>query len=160
LPVADLLRRPGAAREVTVSAPVEGLGTDVTRVPEGAHVVFTGTLEHVADGIVVRAEIAAPWQAACSRCLRPVGGDLAVHVDELFEPVPLDGETYRLDDDVVDLEPLVRDALLLEFPGAPLCDTDCAGICPTCGIDRNETTCECRDDDSDPRWAALRSLEL
>jgi len=66
-----------------------------------------------------------------------------VHVDELFELVPLDGETYQLDEDVIDLEPMVRDALLLELPLAPLCDPDCAGLCATCGVNRNLTACEC-----------------
>ncbi|HWS47003.1 MAG TPA: DUF177 domain-containing protein, partial [Acidimicrobiia bacterium] len=83
-----------------------------------------------------------------------------VHVDELFEPAPLEGETYALDDDVVDLEPLVRDALVLELPAVPLCRDDCRGLCPSCGIDRNAATCDCAADDIDPRWAPLRSLDL
>ena len=83
-----------------------------------------------------------------------------MHVDELFEPHPLEGETYQLDDDVIDLEPLVRDALLLELPLAPLCAPDCAGLCPTCGVNHNLTRCECVTTEIDPRWAALRSLEL
>ncbi len=122
-----------------------------------------GTLEHVADGIVVRGEVEAPWQAVCSRCLQPVAGEISVHVDELYEPAPLEGETYPLDDDTLDLTPLVRDALLLELPLAPLCTEDCAGICPSCGADRNETQCDCRSDDSDPAvgGAALaRTLTL
>jgi uncharacterized protein len=83
-----------------------------------------------------------------------------VHADELFEQDPLEGETYRLDDDAVDLEPLVRDALLLELPAVPLCAPECRGLCPVCGADRNETTCDCRTDEPDPRWAALESLEI
>ena len=116
------------------------------------------TRVHLPGGGVETGE--APWQAVCSRCLQPVAGDIAVHVDELYEPAPLEGETYPLDDDTLDLTPLVRDALLLELPLAPLCTEDCAGICPSCGADRNETQCDCRVDDTDPRWAALRSLEL
>ena len=73
----------------------------------------------------------------CSRCLQPVEGTIDVHVDELFETAPLAGETYQLDDDALDLLPLVRDVLLLELPTAPLCRDDCAGICPECGADRN-----------------------
>ena len=160
LNVADLLRRPGGARDFTVEAPLAELGNGVASFPADTPVRVAGTLEHVADGIVVRAEVEAPWQAVCSRCLQPVAGDIAVHVDELYEPAPLEGETYPLDDDTLDLTPLVRDALLLELPLAPLCTEDCAGICPSCGVDRNETQCDCRVDDTDPRWAALRSLEL
>ena len=60
----------------------------------------------------------------------------------------------------IDLEPMVRDALLLELPLAPLCNPDCAGLCATCGANHNLTRCECVTSEIDPRWAALRSLEL
>jgi uncharacterized protein len=83
-----------------------------------------------------------------------------VHVDELFEEEPIEGETYRLDHDVLDLEPMVRDALALELPPAPVCQEACQGLCPTCGIDRNHATCDCGAEEPDPRWAALRSLDL
>jgi DUF177 domain-containing protein len=165
IPVADLLRSPGAVRDLDVSArPIDcgggtDLGTGAAEVPHDAPVRVTGTLERVGEGIVLRGVVHAPWQAACSRCLQPVTGVIEVHVDELFEPHPLAGETYRLDDDALDLLPLVRDALLLDLPAAPLCRPDCAGICPQCGTDRNTGTCDCRDDEPDPRWAALRSLE-
>ncbi len=86
----------------------------------------------------MRGTISAPWEAACSRCLVPVGGELAVRVGELYERQPLEGETYLLgEDDVIDLEPLIRDALLLELPAVPLCRPDCKGLCATCGIDHN-----------------------
>ena len=55
---------------------------------------------------MVRGTITAPWSAACSRCLEPVSGEISVHVDELFEMQPLEGETYQLDDDAIDLEPM------------------------------------------------------
>jgi uncharacterized protein len=90
-----------------------------------------------------------------------VGNDLLVHVGELYERNPLEGETYPLsDDDIVDLEPLIRDALLLELPAVPLCRPDCKGLCPSCGVDHNLTSCDCSDAEPDPRWDALRSLDL
>jgi uncharacterized protein len=123
--------------------------------------VVDATLERVSEGIVVRGTVAASWTAVCSRCLAPVGGEIAVGVGELYERHPLEGETYALgDDDVLDLEPLVRDALTLELPAVPVCRDDCRGLCPHCGVDRNTTTCDCGDTEPDPRWAALRSLDL
>jgi DUF177 domain-containing protein len=160
IPVADLLHRPGSAREVDVSGPVPDLANGVAEVPAGAPVRFEATFERVPDGIVVRGWIRARWEGSCSRCLASVGDVVAVHVDELFEPEPLEGETYRLDDDGLDLVPLVRDMLRLELPNAPLCRPDCAGLCSVCGADRNETACSCTTAEPDPRWAALRSLDL
>jgi uncharacterized protein len=158
--VAALLRRPGAARSEHVEAPLAGLAGVGAEVPATSPVVVDATLERVSDGIVVRGTVSAHWVAACSRCLTPVEGDVAVHVDELYERDALEGETYALDEDVLDLEPLVRDALMLELPSAPLCRADCSGLCPTCGVDRNNETCTCAPDNSDPRWAALRGLDL
>jgi uncharacterized protein len=83
-----------------------------------------------------------------------------VHVDELFEEDPVEGETYRLDHDALDLQPLVRDALVLDLPHTPLCGPECRGLCPNCGTDRNTSSCDCETHDTDPRWAALRSLDL
>jgi len=161
IPVADLLRRPGAARAVHVSGVLAEVGGPGAAISSGEPIVVDATLERVSEGIVVRGAITAPWSAACSRCLQPVSGALSVEVGELYERDPLEGETYPLsDDDVLDLEPLVRDALLLELPAVPLCRPDCAGLCPRCGVDRNTTTCDCADDEPDPRWAALRSLDL
>ncbi|GIU89418.1 MAG: metal-binding protein [Acidimicrobiia bacterium] len=158
--VADLLRRPGSSRDLDWAVPLEGVGNTAARVPGDAPVRVQLRLERLSDGLVVRGAVAAAWEAACSRCIAPVSGTVTVHVDELFEAEPLEGETYPLEDDAVDLEPLVRDALALELPRVPLCRDDCAGLCPQCGTNRDEATCDCTTDAPDPRWAALRSLDL
>lgn len=161
IPVANLLRRPGASRSVQVEgvlADVRGPGAEV---PADRAIAVDLTLERVSEGIVVRGTVTATWDAACSRCLVPVGGELSVAVGELYERQPLEGETYLLaEDDVIDLEPLIRDALLLELPAVPLCRPDCQGLCANCGIDHNLASCDCDTTATDPRWEALRSLEL
>ncbi len=158
--VADLLKRVGAQRAITVEAPMEGLAAGVAAVAETDPVSVDVTLERIAEGIVVRGTIAADWHAPCARCLGPSDGHVVVGVDELFETEPEPGETYLLDVDTIDLDPLVRDALVLELPQAPLCRDDCAGLCPQCGVDRNEASCDCTDAVTDPRWAALGALDL
>jgi uncharacterized protein len=158
--VADLLRRPGAKRAVHVEAPVPDLGAGTVVVSPTEPVRVDAVLERIPEGLVVRGEVDVVWTAECSRCLRPMRGDLAVGVDELFESDPIDGETYRLERDSIDLEQVVRDNVVLELPSAPHCRDDCRGLCPTCGADRNEVECGCVEEVGDPRWAALRSLEL
>jgi DUF177 domain-containing protein len=160
IPVADLLKRSGASRAERVRAPLPGLGSASAEVPLSEPVEVDITLERVSEGIVVRGTVHARWHAVCSRCLTAVAGEVATHVDELFERHPLAGETYLLDEDVVDLEPMVRDALVLDLPTMPLCRPDCAGLCAQCGIDHNVASCDCSTEELDPRWAALRSLDL
>src|SRR6185437_4142641 len=134
IPLAAALRHPGNARAVALEARLDGLAGVAAEVVPGSPIAVDLMLERVPEGIVVRGTLTASWAAACSRCLEPVDGEIAVHVDELFETQPLEGETYKLDEDVIDLEPMVRDALLLELPLAPLCNADCAGLCATCGV--------------------------
>ena len=160
IPLAAALRHPGNARPVVSSVELDGLAGVAAEIEAGKPVAIDLLLERVPEGIVVRGNLTATWSSGCSRCLEPVGGEISVHVDELFESHPLEGETYKLDEDAIDLEPMVRDALLLELPLAPLCDPDCAGLCATCGANHNLTRCECVTTEIDPRWAALRSLEL
>jgi uncharacterized protein len=92
--------------------------------------------------------------------MRPVSGRVKLGVNELFESDPIEGETYQLEHDTIDLEPLARDAIGLELPLAPLCRPDCAGLCGQCGADRNEIACDCVMDDTDPRWDALAGLRF
>ena len=156
--VADLLRRPGARRPVRLDAAVGGLTNGVARVD--APLYLDLLLERVPDGVVARGSVEGVLEASCSRCLRPVSRRLSVHLDELFEPEPLEGETYPITAQGIDLDQAVRDNLVLELPAAPLCHPGCRGLCPWCGSDRNERDCDCETEPPDSRWAALGSLDL
>jgi uncharacterized protein len=156
--VADLLHRPGARRHVELTGKLDALRVVDTVVPEGAPVAVAATLEWVSDGILATGGVTAPWVAACRRCLTEVHGEVEARFQELFEPEPHEGESYRLQGDYIDLAPMARESLLLELPLAPLCREDCAGLCPTCGADLNAGPCGCPPTDGDPRWAALDGL--
>lgn len=156
--VADLLARPGArtSRRGPVSLDAPGVAVR----PVGDEVELDLTLEHVNDGVVVHGTVSGTWQGACSRCLEPVSGPVSVTVRELFEKEAVEGETFPIIDDVIDLEVPLRDAVVLDLPTVPLCRTDCAGLCPSCGVNRNEQQCTCTGELSDPRWDALDDLRL
>ncbi|MBV8949910.1 MAG: DUF177 domain-containing protein [Actinobacteria bacterium] len=158
--VADLLHRPGSRRALHLEAPLAGLAVTGSAVPDDAPVAVDVLLERVPEGVVVRGVVRAPWEGPCRRCLRPVHGEIDSEVQELFETTPLEGETYPLEHDHLDLALPVRDVVLLELPVAPVCRADCAGLCPVCGRDRNEDPCSCKQSTPDPRWAALSQLEL
>ena len=158
--VADLLRRPGNQRDEVASAVLDGLAVTSSHAVEGAPVELDLHLESVNEGIVVRGELHVPWEGECRRCLRTVRSTLDTAVFEVFEDEPVDGETSKLDIDRIDLEPLVRETVLLELPIAPLCREDCAGLCPECGTDRNEGDCGHGVEVRDLRWSALDELRF
>jgi uncharacterized protein len=136
---------------------IEDLACSGSAVPEDAEVEADVVLESVVGGVSVTGTLRAPWKGTCRRCLEPAGATLVVEVREHFTEGGDGEETYPLHDGEVDLEPMVRDAVLLELPQAPLCRADCLGLCPTCGVNRNEEACECRSE-RDRRWAALDVL--
>jgi len=156
--VLALRRQPGSTRAEHRSGPLPDLRVSGSAVPPGALVEVDAVLEGVHNGIVVTADVAAPWAGECRRCLRPVSGVVHSHVRELYEEHSDGEETYPLRGDQIDLAPLARDAVLLELPQAPLCLEDCLGLCPECGANRNEGDCGHVISIIDPRWAALDAL--
>ena len=164
LDVRELGRRPGAMRAVrrTVHAP-DSLGVELARVPEGAPLELDLRLESVVEGVLVSGSVTAGVTGECARCLGPVADRLTVQVQELFayehsatEETTEEDEVSRLVGDHLDLEPVVRDAIVLALPLSPRCREDCRGLCPDCG----EALDQLPPDHShtapvDSRWAAL-----
>ena len=147
--VADLLAHPGSRREIVLDEALEGMGSATVAMHGPLH--FALSLERISEGIVVRGTIAGEWSAVCSRCLEDLTDEVSVHVDELFENEPLEGETYPLEGHLLDLEQLARDAVLLELPLAPHCSDDCEPVLTDEQLDEPPV---------DPRWAALADIEL
>jgi uncharacterized protein len=162
--VLEIRRRPGTQREVVLSAPLEGLAISSAHVVDGADVSVDAVLESIEGGITLSGTVTAPWVGECRRCLDPVEGTLEATVSEVFEPHPTEGETYPIEGDDVDVEPMVRDAVLLGLPLAPLCREDCAGPAP----EKLPVLLPADDapdgDDAerppDPRWAGLEGLKF
>ncbi|MGH3941939.1 MAG: YceD family protein [Pseudonocardiaceae bacterium] len=160
----ELGRRPGAMRSYHRDVPAPaGLGLDVIHIPEGDAVALDVRLESVMEGVLVSGTAVAPVAGECARCLDPLADRLEVELTELFaypdtatdESTDPD-EVSRVVDDLVDLEPVVRDAVLLALPQAPLCRDDCPGLCPECGGKRVELGADHRHETIDLRWAGLK----
>jgi uncharacterized protein len=158
--VADLRRRPGSGRDVTLTGPIESLAVVDAWVTHGTAADVAVHLESLPDALTVSGTVAAPWEGRCRRCLGPVAGRLVCDVQEVCAPDPAGDDIWPLSGDQLDLYPIVVEALTLELPLAPLCRDDCAGLCPECGADRNETDCGHAGERTDPRWAALESMEF
>lgn len=166
-----LPRRAGSMLAVNrvVAAP-QDLGVAMARVPEGSPIEFDLRLESVLEGILVTGSADLQVTAECSRCLEPFDWREEVDLTELFAYPATDarGAVVEQDDesddplpqvqgDLIDLYPTLRDAVVLDLPLAPLCSTDCLGLCPQCGV-RLEQDVPHAHEANDPRWAALAAL--
>jgi len=153
----------------TVPAPAT-YGLDLVRVPAGSPLRLDIRLESVLDGVLVTGQVTASLAGECARCLDEVSDTVEVELVELWS-YPERAERYartagsgrdqdeqvrQLDGDVLDLEPALRDALVVALPPSPLCRPDCGGLCADCGARRDEVGPEHRHDQIDPRWRSLR----
>lgn len=165
--VSQLLREPvGSTRgytiDQTITLPYEGS-------PQ-ARVTGPLTLIRTPRGLLARATLAAAARMMCGRCLAPAATPLRLRIEEEYLPRidPLTGARlaepeeptpFRIDEHHhLDLEEAVRQAAVLEEPMAPLCRSECRGLCPQCGADLNVNPCACNTVRLDERWAALERV--
>ncbi|MGE9693881.1 MULTISPECIES: YceD family protein [unclassified Streptomyces] len=174
----ELGRRPGAMQKLsrTVQAPggdnVFGIA-DVIAIPADSPVEIDLRLESVMDGVLVTGTARAHAEGECVRCLEPLERELTADFQEMFS-YPEAEERHRrmagveadsdedesitpLEDGMFDLEPVLRDAVVLSLPMQPVCREDCPGLCAVCGA-RLADDPEHHHDAVDARWAALQGL--
>jgi uncharacterized protein len=161
-----LPRQPGATRALNrvVPAPAD-LGLELISVPEGSDLELDLSLTSVSEGVYVSGTVRGSLSGECGRCLNEIGKSFEVSLAELFayadsttEETTDEDEVGRMQGDLIDLEPAVRDAVVLTLPTNPLCRPDCPGLCPDCGVHFDNLPADHSHEDVDPRWAALRNL--
>jgi uncharacterized protein len=163
----------GTARTLNRTCPApDHMGVEMARVPAGADLELEVQLEGVTEGVLVTASATAPLVGECARCLEPFTSVTRVRFQELFTPEPAepagagaglaDGEqSYLLDDSgLLDLEPALRDAVVLELPLSPLCEDDCQGLCVECGVRLADAgPGHGHEDRGGALWAALKDYQ-
>ncbi|MBC7645327.1 MAG: DUF177 domain-containing protein [Thermoleophilia bacterium] len=150
------------------------LATDLAPWSQGGFAYATVGDRKVNARIYVSAMDGAGWafhlrfdtvvHGPCARCLEDARVALRIDTHEVHDPTQKDDEdlySFFVDrDEVLDVSEWAFDAVGIEFPTKVLCRDDCKGLCPSCGINRNEDTCSCDLSNPDPRWEKLRELKL
>ena len=168
-------RQAGSAKtqQLTVPAP-DDMRLELARVPVGADMQLDVRFEAVTEGVLVTGSATAPLAGECARCLAPLASTVTASFTELYlyprdrhdphdrsdENTEQDDEELYLDGDLLDLEPVLRDAVVLALPMSPLCREDCPGLCVECGVPLADAGPGHRHDEpADPRWAALNQFD-
>jgi len=161
-----LPRQPGATRALKRSVPApKELGLELIRVPDDAELELDLVLTSVSEGVYVSGHVRGSLTGECGRCLNEINESFDVSIAELFayedsttEETTDEDEVGRMQGDLIDLEPAVRDAVVLTLPTNPVCRPDCPGLCPECGVHLDDLPADHGHEVADPRWAALRNL--
>jgi len=162
-----LPRQPGATRALKRETPAPAdLGLELIGVPEGSDLELDLELTSVSEGVYVSGRVRGSLTGECGRCLNEISESFDVPIAELFayadsttEETTDEDEVGRMQGDLIDLEPAVRDAIVLTLPTNPLCRPDCPGLCPECGVHFDDLPADHSHEAADSRWAALRNLK-
>jgi len=161
-----LPRQPGATRALkrVVPAP-EALGLELIAIPKGSDVELDIVLTSVSEGVYINGRVRGSRVGECGRCLNEINESFDVPLAELYayadsttEETTDEDEVGRMQGDLIDLEPAVRDAVVLTLPTTPLCRPDCPGLCPECGVHFDDLPADHSHEVVDARWAALRTI--
>jgi uncharacterized protein len=159
IPVRDLVHRAGemSEHEMEVPAP-DKWGEGLVAVLPGETVAVEVRLESVHEGILASGSIDTEYAGVCGRCLIDIAEPLEVEFQELFAYPGQEETDFEVQDDHVDLETLVREALVLALPFQPVCQPDCPGLDPVTGERLAEDPGTEQRAPLDPRWAALQDF--
>ena len=156
----DLVNRPGEMREQRLAIPVaQQMGAGLVSVREGSELDLDARLESVHEGILVTAEVDAVAEGECGRCLIDIALPVEVEFQELFAYHSGEAFEYEVQDDHVDLESLIRDAVVLALPFQPVCRPDCPGLDPVTGLRLADHPELVTPEQRDPRWDALAGFK-
>lgn len=167
----ELAGEPGRERSFDIVIPGRDMDLDLSEIELEGNVKAHLALTETADGARVGGQIAGTVSLPCIRCLKPVSRVIDLDFEAKYltaDPVSEVNDHEVAADDLdaeiltgngIDLSAAVREQIILDLPDAPLCREDCRGLCPKCGEDRNLIDCKCKDDEIDPRWAALKDLK-
>ncbi|MDO4792112.1 MAG: YceD family protein [Buchananella hordeovulneris] len=167
----DLGRSPGAMRDYHLHTVAKDMHTVVAGVPDGTELDLDVTLTQVSDGVLAQVRADVEIKGACVRCLRDFATRTHVDATEMFfnpgtraaalaEGDEEADEMLEIEGTEVNLEPVVRDAIVLDLPFDPLCEDDCPGLCPECGVALRDAEPGHGHEVIDPRWAALGGLNF
>jgi len=156
--IIEMTRRAGTLKDIEITIPVSTFGFADKRLDDETEIEIALQLESINGGIIVQGTVTGKSQLLCGRCLRNIEYANVASIDELYQRMPDNPDAYPIVGESLDLQPMVREMVLLSLPDTPLCKADCLGLCPQCGADLESAPCGCQVQRFDERWAILDQL--
>ncbi len=158
--VHDLINKPGTMREKQVDVVIdEPMANFAIGIPAGSTIEIDARFESVHEGILVTGDAFATASGECSRCLDPIDSAVEVEFQELFAYSGTSEDDFVVENESIDLDQVIRDAVVLSLPFQPVCSAGCKGLCVTCGANLNDDPQHAHEAPVDPRWNALTNLK-
>ncbi|MEN9957107.1 MAG: hypothetical protein RIR46_715 [Actinomycetota bacterium] len=158
--VHDLINKPGTMREKQLDVVIdEPMANFAIGIPAGSTIEIDARFESVHEGVLVTGDAFATASGECSRCLDPIDSAVEVEFQELFAYSGTSEDDFVVENESIDLDQVIRDAVVLSLPFQPVCSAGCKGLCVTCGAKLNDDPQHAHEAPVDPRWNALTNLK-
>ncbi len=164
LEVKDLSKNVSAAKNFSFEENWESLESSKDKRDKIVFIkplTFKGTASNIGTTILVSGDINTAVQLSCSRCLKPFDLPIDAGYNQEFcheKDKSINEECRLFDGGIIDFTQTVTEELILSLPMKWLCQEECQGLCPYCGKDRNENSCNCKEEDVDPRLEVLKKF--
>ncbi|HHW66788.1 MAG: hypothetical protein PWP07_2626 [Epulopiscium sp.] len=158
--VSKIIKIPDITMELSFEEKIDFIESSSGKIKLLKPVYFTGTIANDGKVLYLKGNLSTVLELYCDRCTKPVETSLSINIEEKFSSEPIDEEEIHEinSGSEIDLTPIFIDAILLNIPMKIVCDTQCKGLCSQCGQNLNEGTCDCNQNEYDPRFAVLKTL--
>jgi uncharacterized protein len=158
--ISDIVKFDGASLNIEFNEALDDLNSPDDGLKFGNPVYFKGQLVNIGGVLKLDGHLKTTYESTCFRCLNEVLKTVDLKVKEDFTDAgeSKDSEGYTYSGNYLFLDKVLVDNIILNLPMKQLCRADCKGICPKCGIDLNEKTCECKDEIINPKMSILKDF--
>ena len=156
--IIEMTRRAGTLKNIEITIPVSTFDFADKRLDDATEIDIALQLESINGGIIVQGTVTGRSHLLCGRCLREIDYANVASIDEMYQRVPDNPDAYPIVGESLDLQPMVREMVLLSLPDTPLCKADCPGLCPQCGADLQSAPCGCQAQRFEERCEILDQL--
>ena len=160
LDVQLILKTEGA--RIPVAGKLQAMDDFANSDMQFSEISFSGELENIGGVLAFSAEVEGSFTVPCARCMKVTEQHFKTSVNETLAKEDADiqnrDEVIPFTGTEIDMKEVLRPGVMLALSSKYLCKPDCKGLCMRCGADLNEATCNCKDDDIDPRLAGLADL--
>lgn len=157
LDVSNILKTDGARLEIEINQLMEGLNAISDDLSFESPVKFKGSILNSGGVLKLKGKLSTMYKSKCSRCLNDVEAEINADIlEDFFEEGKGEEEAYTYKGKYVELEKVFKDNIILNLPAKQVCKKECKGLCPRCGINLNEETCNCKNEEIDLRLEVLK----
>ncbi|MBV4418046.1 DUF177 domain-containing protein [Clostridium tyrobutyricum] len=124
-------------------------------------IMLLANLEKTDHMITLNGKVSGVLELTCSRCLKKFAHAINININERFTDkkiVDCDEDIFFINDGYIDITQIIENNIILALPIKRLCKENCKGLCPKCGTNLNDSTCNCKENDIDPRWEKLKDM--